>query len=318
MPQRNGAVYIDDADVAMQTIQPIVAEVLDGAGLDAFVRVYEDTRSLYAGRYPGYRASNTRYHDFAHALSVVLAAARLLHGCRESGLSIMPRQGLTALIAAFFHDAGFIQTEEDHKGSGAKYTVGHEERSIRFLRRYLAGTDFSTGEIENGADFIRCTTLGLSPTEIDFSSAEAQTCGCIVGSADLLAQLADRLYLEKLLLLFMEFEEARLPEFQTALELLQKTVDFYDSVARKRLDEQLGGVHRHMRTHFQRWLGVDEDGYARAISQNIAYLKTMIDRCGDVFDCYLRHLRRGGIADRVRDEMGGTENAGLGGFMHRR
>ena len=63
-----------------------------------------------------------------------------------------------------------------------------------------------------------------------------------MGSADLLAQLADRLYLEKLLLLFMEFEEARLPEFETALELLQKTADFYDSVARKRLDEQLGGV----------------------------------------------------------------------------
>jgi len=39
--------------------------------------------------------------------------------------------------------------------------------------------------------------LGLSPTESGFSSAEAQTCGRIVGSADLLAQLADRLYLEK-------------------------------------------------------------------------------------------------------------------------
>ena len=39
--------------------------------------VLDDTVALFKGRFPGYRASTTKYHDLRHTLSVALAMARL-------------------------------------------------------------------------------------------------------------------------------------------------------------------------------------------------------------------------------------------------
>ncbi len=302
-PPQDGIVFVDDAAVAFEKIKPIVSAVVGDSEVAHFVRVYEDTRALFEGRYPGYRASNTKYHDFPHTVSVVLATARLLHGCLIDGFTVSTRRGLLTLIAAFFHDVGLIQTEDDRNGSGAKYTVGHEERSVDFLHGYLADKDFSEEEILETGLFIRCTILDLPPSQIPFSSAEARTCGHVVGSADLLAQMADRLYLEKLLFLFKEFQEARLPGFATELELLHKTKDFYEIVAKKRLNGDLGGVCSHMRSHFRQWMGIDANMYQDAIDNNIAYLETLIEHCRDSFDCYLEYLRRGGIAEQIKMEM---------------
>lgn len=301
-PTISGVVSVDNADSAREQITPIVSAVLDSDGESMFARVFDDVCAIFDGRYPGYRASNTTYHDFGHTASVVLAAARLLHGCILDGASVSPANGLLTLVGAFFHDVGLIQTEDDRKGSGAKYTVGHEERSIRFLRRYLAGKGFGGEEIQNAANFIRCTNLSVPPGDVSFSSEQMRTCGNIVGTADLLSQMADRLYLEKLLLLFKEFEEARLPGFDSELDLLMKTKDFYEVVAKKRF-KALGGVGGHMKTHFRTWENIDADFYADAIEKNIQYLQTVIDRCQDSFDCYLAHLRRGGIASKIRSGM---------------
>ena len=302
-PPEDGIVSVSDVGVAFEKIQPIVATMLDESGMGFLRQVYADTCMLFRGDFPGYRASNTKYHDLAHTVSVVLATARLMHGCFSDGVSFSPRNGLLALIAAFFHDVGLIQTEGDLKGSGAKYTVGHEERSIRFLQHYLSDKQFSDTEIENAADFIRCTILNVTPSQIPFPSPETRACGYIVGSSDLLAQMADRLYLEKLLFLFREFQEARLPGFDTELELLRKTKDFYEVVAKKRLNEEFGGLCDHMRSHFDQWLNIDADLYSAAIGKNIEYLEVIIAHCRDSFDCYLEYLRRGGIAAQIKEEM---------------
>ncbi len=302
----DGVVSVNDAAVAFEKIRPIVGLLVDESGMDGFVRAFDDTRALFSGRYPGYRASNTKYHDLAHTVSVVVATARLMHGCLADGLTFSSRNGLLTLIAALFHDVGLIQTEDDRLGSGAKYTVGHEERSVRFLQAYLSDKGFSDREIDTGASLIRCTILSISPAQIEFLTRDAEMCGRILGSADLLAQMADRLYLEKLLFLFSEFQEARLPGFDTELELLRKTKDFYESVAKKRLNEDLGRIFKHMRSHFREWMDIDADLYFEAIAKNIDYLETIIQYCRDSFDCYLEFLRRGGIADQIRKERSGA------------
>jgi hypothetical protein len=298
----NVVVFVDDADRALEETMALVPAVLDDDGTAMFGRLFADVRAIFEGQYPGYRASNTRYHDFGHTASVVLATARLFHGCKVDGLSFSPKRILLTLIAAFFHDTGLIQTENDRHGSGAKYTVGHEERSVGFFRKYLAGKDFLENEIENGANFIRCTILDRLPLSIPFPDEESRTCGYILGSADLLAQMADRLYLEKLLLLFKEFEEARLPGFDSELDLLHKTKDFYTLIAEKRLNKDLGGVRAFMRAHFRQWFNLDADVYSEAISKTIRYLEMVIDYCQDSFDCYLEYLRRGGIAGQIKAE----------------
>lgn len=280
---------------AFENIWPLISSILSPSGLSCVVHIFNDTHALFNGRYPGYRSSNTPYHDLSHTLSVVAASARLLHGCVSDGLSLLPRHHLLALIAAFFHDVGLIQSEDDVEGSGAKYLVGHEARSIGFMRAYLSKMAFSEKEIGNCANFIRCTQLGLLPQEISFPTAELRTCGYVVGSADLLAQLADRDYLEKLLFLYREMKEAGLPDIGTEIEFFRRSVEFHEVVAKKRLQIELEGVRRHMRTHFRYWMGVDADLYIEAILRNHEHLENMIAECRDSLECCEKYLRRVGI-----------------------
>jgi hypothetical protein len=121
--------------------------------------------------------------------------------------------------------------------------------------------------------------------------------------------MADRCYLEKLLLLFKEFEEARLPGFDTELTLLQKTVAFYRSIRRKRLDEQLGGLHTYMASHFKNRWGVNRDLYAESMSKNMAYLESLTVQCEGSITCYLQNLRRGGIAREILHSLSDEEEA---------
>ncbi len=292
----NELILVGDPHATLKETMKIASRFLNDAEADLFNRIFEDIKLLFMGEYPGYRSSNTKYHDFEHTLSVVLATARLIHGCSADGLTFLPRETLLTLIASLLHDVGLIQEKNDLEGSGAKYTVGHEERSIAFLNEYLADKGFSAVEIETCSNFIRCTILSLPPDQVAFSSPKHQKLGYIVGSADLLAQMADRLYLEKLLLLYKEFEEARLPGFDSELELLKKTKDFFEVVAKKRLNDDLGGVCRYMRTHFKSWINIDQDFYSESIKNNITYLESLVSICGDSISCYLENLRRGGIA----------------------
>ncbi len=290
-------ILVNDLDATWKEIRKIASRFLNDTEIDLFDRVFADINLLFKGEYPGYRSSNTKYHDFEHTLSVVLATARLIHGCSEDGLTFLSKDILLTLIAALLHDVGLIQEKSDQEGSGAKYTVGHEERSITFVKEYFPEKGFSEEEIETCSNFIRCTILSLAPGQIPFSTPEHQKLGFIVGTADLLAQMADRLYLEKLLLLYKEFEEARLPGFDSELELLKKTKDFFEVVAQKRLNEDLGGVCCHMRTHFKSWKNIDGDLYSESISNHITYLESLAEICGDSLDCYLENLRRGGIVE---------------------
>lgn len=298
----NALILVSDIDATMAETRKIAARFLATSELDLFDQIFKDIDLLFRGQYPGYRSSNTKYHDFEHTISVVLATARLIHGCAEEGIEFQPRDILMTLIASLLHDVGLIQEKDDKEGSGAKYTVGHEERSITFLKEYLPGKDFAVEEIDTCANFIRCTILSLLPEEVPFSSPEHRNLGYIVGTADLLAQMADRFYLEKLLLLYKEFEEARLPGFDSELELLQKTKAFFEIVAQKRLNDDLGGVCQHMRAHFKHWMSIDADLYSESINNHIAYLESLTEKCGNSLDCYLENLRRGGIVKKSQSE----------------
>ena len=97
------------------------------------VKVYADVLRLFNGEFPGFRASNTKYHNLEHTISVTLAAVRLIHGLNVQGQVFQPKAVHLCLFGALFHDAGLIQTEEENEGTGARYNIGHEDRSIAFL-----------------------------------------------------------------------------------------------------------------------------------------------------------------------------------------
>lgn len=275
-----------------------IIEIMELCGFDpepkeAITRVHEDIMNVFNGKHPDFRESNAKYHNLEHTCSVVLSTARLLHGClAKQYVQIEQRNFVLGIIAAYFHDTGLIQEKGDDLGTGAKYTVGHEQRSINFMTKYLVANQYTPAEVKLCTDAIRATNLSLPPSKIDFSSIHAEVVGRIVGSADLIAQIADRTYLEKLRLLFTEFREARLPGFNTELDLLKQTENFYTTIAKKRLNEDFGGIHRHMMAHFVEKWSIDKDLYCLAIEANISYIRNLVETCKDDYDCYMENLRR--------------------------
>ncbi|MDM8518002.1 HD domain-containing protein, partial [Desulfobacterales bacterium HSG16] len=203
----------------------------DGFNRSILNRIATDVVHLFNGSYPGYRACNTMYHDLEHTQAVVLSTARLVYGAvAAQGHCFSSREIIIVLAAAFFHDIGFIQIESDTEGTGAKYTVGHELRSIEFIKKYLAAHSFTPENIEDCKHMIMATVLNSKFANIPFRVQQIQLLAQIVGAADLMAQVADRLYLEKLLLLYREFVEDGIVEFKSEFDLLEKTHDFYEFV----------------------------------------------------------------------------------------
>jgi len=254
--------------------------------------VYTDIVSLFNGEYPGYRPSNTKYHNLEHTCAVTLATARLLHGLHVQNHKYHSRVMLIGLLAALFHDTGFIQTKEESEGTGAQFTIGHEDRSIAFMAKHLANKDFTAQEIRDCGHIIRCTILSQPLKNIPFHADEIRTMGKILGSADLIAQMADRNYLEKLPLLFLEFEEAGMPGFESPLELFKKTEEFYHTVVKTRLSEEMENVASAALYHFRMRWGIDRDLYAESIKDNIKNMKGINLDCAENYACFLERIHQ--------------------------
>jgi hypothetical protein len=97
----------------------------------------------------------------------------------------------------------------------------------------------------------------------------------MLGTADLLGQMADRLYLEKLIPLFKEFEEGKVPGFASEYDLFKKTSNFYH-VAQTRLKKDLDNVQRFMVSHFRERWNMEKNIYQEAIDGNINYLRFVL------------------------------------------
>jgi hypothetical protein len=237
---------------------------------------YWRTRDLFEGRFPGYRACSTEYHDLRHTLDVLLASVRLMDGYAVEKTALPQAVAVSLILAALFHDSGYIQQEWDDEGTGAKYTLGHEERGVEFTDQNAAAIGIEDQERPLVATLIRATALRQAFAELPFDDEEQRVAGAMLGSADLLGQMADRQYLEKLLFLYREFREAGIPGYQTEFDILRSTRQFYSSI-KERLEGPFGSVFRFARSHFRARHGVDADLYMIAIDRQMDYLDRIME-----------------------------------------
>lgn len=250
-------------------------------------RALADVIRLHAGDYPGYRASTTAYHDLNHTLAVTLACVRVMHGIHLERTALAPGHVIVGLLAALFHDTGYIQTEDDTEGTGAKYTEVHVDRSVDLMRTYLSGLGRPESLLRDVENVIRCTDLSRPMGRIPFTSPEMRLAGCALGSADILAQMADDTYVEKLPKLFLEFQETGTSPYETEYDLFRDTFSFHAAMQR-RLSEDLDGVAATVRSHFRKRWGVDKDLYAEAIDKNLRYLDRILAGHGPEYKSMLR------------------------------
>ena len=173
------------------------------------------------------------------------------------------------------HDTGYIQAVEDDTGTGAKYTVCHIERSIEFMKKYFQDHGFPSEYLPICSNFLRCTGLDVKIAEIKFQSREHEILGKILGTADLIGQMANENYLEKLPFLYYEFKEGGVPGYKDEFDLLKKTPAFWEMV-KKRLVIELGQVDRYLRDYLRALWGINQDLYRQAIDRNIERLQSFL------------------------------------------
>jgi hypothetical protein len=180
------------------------------------------------------------------------------------------------IISVLLHDTGYIKTDSDKAGTGGKYTFRHIQRSIDFADYYLRQIGFDQDNISSVENAIKCTGVSFSPETINFKSEEERIIGYALGTADLLGQMSSPDYLEKLPLLFKEFEEAYCFEgmeklldmgvrlFNNSDELVKDTQYFFEEIAMNRF-LKMGSMYKYLTYHF----GTSNNPYIDAIKKNI-------------------------------------------------
>jgi len=255
----------------------------------ALGRAFDDMVRLYRGAFPGYTRCDTAYHDIQHVNEVTLAMARLLDGYERSrgdGPAIGERNFQLGAICALYHDMGYIRRANDKKHSnGAEYTTTHVSRGSRFLREYFP-TIGMADLAEVAAQIIHFTGYERPVASIRVPDPIYKLVGSLLGSADIIAQMADRCYLEKCRdRLYPEFVAGGLTRkrtvqgemvvFASGEDLLRKTPSFYAN-ASKRLDVELGGAYQYAQSHFG-----GKNLYMDAVRQNIRFIEKAAET-GDV------------------------------------
>lgn len=246
-----------------------------GLSLEPVEKAFETILDLYSGEYPGYRACNTGYHDLRHILETFLAMARLVHGALLEGRALDKAYVPISLMASLFHDAGYIQHRRDAEGTGAKYTDIHVDRSADFFESYGQKIGMPEADIQTARLMIRCTDLGEDVSAIKFPSSEVRFLGEMLNVSDLWAQMADRVYLEKLFYLYSEFEEGKSGLYKNRVDLLRKTIGFYHLI-KERFKSAFDLADELMVRHFEERWHIPENLYRVAIRKHRDYLMEIV------------------------------------------
>ena len=248
-------INVEDPDRVRDAVLELLAARYPGADLAPLRRAFDDVKSLFLGTFPGYLPCDTLYHDLRHTLDMTLAMARLLDGhdrSRAGAERIGARRALLGMVVALLHDSGYMKrASEAHIENGAVFTKIHVSRSADFLSRYLPQLGFAE-EAPAAAKLVHFTGYEMDIDDIMLHDPKDRLLGCLVGTADLIGQMSDRMYLEKCReFLYPEFvwghiarekldDGREIVRYASPDDLMLKTPGFYEYVARARIERKLG------------------------------------------------------------------------------
>ena len=271
-------------DVLLATSQLLV-ETWPRIDLRPVERSFSDFDALFAGRMPGYAGVDTVYHDRQHTLDVTLAMARLLAGYERQAdalWQLTSERAVVGVILALFHDVGYLRRSSDHaQANGAEFTRSHVSRGAEFLLHYLPQLGLeSWGAV--AAQIIHFTGYERPFNQIVTHDARDLRLGHLLGTADMIAQLSDRCYLEKCRdRLYPEFVLGGVamsaggggPEvrYASGLDLLRQTPGFVANTRATRLDRDFGRSYRYLESLFD-----GQNPYIESIDRNMQYLEQVL------------------------------------------
>jgi hypothetical protein len=278
-------VQVSSPAAVRAAVLELYATAWPGADLTALGQAVDDFTALFTGQMPGYIGVDTVYHDLQHSLDMVLAATRLMVGYERmaaEGQHLGPERALVGIITALFHDSGYIrETHEADVPNGAVFTRSHVSRSARFLARYLPRAGLSQW-VPVSTRIVHFTGYEVPLDQIRVADERDRRIGHLIGTADLLAQMSDRCYLEKCRdRLYAEFvlggvavypgTEGVEVVYGSGLDLLRQTPAFVRSAMEDRLEGAFERAYRYIEPLFG-----GANPYIEAIQQNIAHLNELL------------------------------------------
>jgi len=280
-------VQVSSPTAVFEAVEALYRPTWPELKLTALQQAFDHFERLFAGEVPGYFGVDTVYHDRQHTLDITLALARLIVG-HERTQPLNQRLGneraIVGLIIGLFHDVGYLRRTDEQSQNGAEFTRTHVSRGARFLEEYLP---------ELGLDRwvpIATEIIHFTGYEVPFAQIEAKVrdprdvmLGHLLGTADMVAQIADRCYLEKCRdRLYAEFvlggvalpvaaNGGRQVKYASGLDLLRQTPEFVAEVREKRLDGEFHAAYR-----FVEPLYGGRNPYIEAIDRNMEYLRQIL------------------------------------------
>jgi hypothetical protein len=270
-----------------EAVHDSFAGLYPGMPLRVLRQAFEDFNKLFRGLTPGYLGCDTVYHDIQHTLDMTLAMARLIEG-HELSVAAGDRLGapraILGIITSLFHDSGYIRHAEDEsRRNGAEFTRSHVSRSAQFLDRYLnqIGLGAASGI---SRQIVHFTGYEVRLDQIKVVATKDRRLGHLMGTADLLSQMADRCYLEKCRdRLYPEFvlggiavwrdpSGRAITRYRSGLDLLRQTPAFFRQVCEPRLERSFEGAYRYMDAVFE-----GRNPYMVAIERNMFYLERVLE-----------------------------------------
>jgi hypothetical protein len=247
---------------------------------------FEYFERLFDGRVPGYFGVDTLYHDRQHTLDITLALARLLVGYErqaEPARQLGGERAVVGVITGLFHDVGYLRRAEDTEfRNGAEFTRNHVSRGARFLASYLPQVGLQDW-VPIATQIVHYTGYEVPFARLAVTDPRDVTLGHLLGTADMIAQMADRCYLEKLRdRLYPEFvlggvalplasNGGRQVKYASGLDLLRQTPEFVAEVRAKRLEGDFRGVYRNLELLFD-----GRNPYLESIDRNVEYLRQIL------------------------------------------
>src|SRR5512134_373742 len=277
-------VQVSSPAAVREAVLQLYSDTWPGAPRGQLETALYDFERLFTGQEPGYLGVDTVYHDLQHSQDVVLAMVRLMAGYEQDpdGARIGPERALMGIVTALFHDSGYIrETGEAAIPNGAVFTRNHVTRIARYLAKYLPGAGLGQW-VPVATRIVQFTGYEMPLDSIRVADSSDRLVGHLLGTADMLAQMADRCYLEKCRdRLYAEFvlgdvavhagSEGTKVLYGSGLDLLRQTPKFISST----IENRLGRAFNHAYRYVQPLYGGDNP-YMNAIRKNVEYLQTLM------------------------------------------
>jgi hypothetical protein len=210
---------------------------------------------LFHGGHPEFLPCDTAFHDFDHTMQATAAVIELLAAHRRNPVIafLNQRDWQIAVASVILHDAGYLKHRNDPDGSGAKYSAIHVGRSCFFAWDLLPAFGFNRDELRQIQNAICSTAISVNMDELPFREPREWLIGALVGTGDMLGQMAAEDYPERLPGLYLEFREgtqfSRFKEhsfaiYKNLLDLLKGTEKFFNGYVMHMLDDEWRSVYR--------------------------------------------------------------------------